>query len=316
MAERTVRKRQEIADGVRVSAFKKALAGRWLRTGEGTMAERTVRNRREIAEGVRVSAFKKALAGRFDLRGHMGFMLAGVATAAILANKLLLLLGMQSMPLRYGFAATLSYGVFFLLLRIWLVYVLGGPRESTPSSDDGDRIDVRGSRFLEDWRMPTWQSSVRGGGGRSGGGGASASFGEGTAELASEGRSGGGSSGGGSRSREDRGKSSGGSGGPLGLLGALLVFILPLIVIGTVCYYLVSTGPDLLGEIAFQAVLAGALLGRASGVGTDSWLHAAFRRTRIPFAIVLAVVLVAGAYAQYRCPRARTLAEVLWLCGF
>jgi hypothetical protein len=257
----------------------------------------------------------------------MALIVLGVAISAIVANGLLRMYGLRSMPIRYALATTLGYVVFYLLVWIWLAYISRDPEEAGDSSDGDFWTDgVSSTRSGSSRTSSSSPSRPIGGGGRSGGGGASASFGEEPAgeTPAPETRSGllgffgseKGSKGRGKSDKDDsRGGGSGG-GGPLGPLGALLVFILPLIVIGGVCYYLVSTGPDLLGEIAFQAVLIRAVLGRSVDIGSDTWLHVAFRRTCVPFAIVITVVLIAGWYAESRCPRAATLGEVLRFCGF
>jgi hypothetical protein len=249
----------------------------------------------------------------------MGLILAGVVTSAILANGLLRTLGLRSMPIRYALATTLSYALFFLLVWIWLAYVGRGRRDFVDSSDSGSWIGGSGSARSGGSRTSS-PSRPSGGGGGSGGGGASASFEEAPATASRSPDTSAGlarlfGAGTGSRKGSKSDKDSKG-GGPLGALGALLVFILPLIVIGAVCYYLVSNGPDILGDIALQAILARAVLRRALEGGPTTWPEIAFRRTIVPFAIVLAVVLVAGGYAQHRCPPAATLAEVLRLCGF
>jgi hypothetical protein len=74
----------------------------------------------------------------------------------------------------------------------------------------------------------------------------------------------------------------------------------------------------ILAGVVTSAIRANGLL-RTLGLRSmpiTTWPEIAFRRTIVPFAIVLAVVLVAGGYAQHRCPPAATLAEVLRLCGF
>jgi hypothetical protein len=275
-----------------------------------------------VSEGGIVSAkdragrFRQDLLRRFSLRWHMALILVGVATSAVLANSALRAYGLRSMPVRYAVAIALAYAVFFLLVWAWLAYVdrdRGEARDvADPSSSNSGSWSGGGSHRS---RGSSTASSSRpvGGGGRSGGAGATASFGEertdgpGLAGFFGSGKK--------SRDRDKSKSDSRGGGGPLGALGALLVFVLPLIVIGAVAYYLVSTAPDILGEIAFQAVLVRALLGRSLDPGSPTWLHAAFRRTRVAFAIVLGVVLIAGWYAQHRCPRAATAVEVLRLCG-
>ena len=60
---------------------------------------------------------------RVSLRWHMSFIIMTAAVLATLLSKLLLLVGLLSMPLRYGVVAVSAYGVFFLLIKLWIRFV-------------------------------------------------------------------------------------------------------------------------------------------------------------------------------------------------
>jgi len=119
----------------------------------------------------RVRNFKRLIEKRFFVRFHMALILAGVYLSGVIASWLLLQLSVRALLFRYTVAVLLAYGMFFLLIRTWLWYVLpaaaiaGGRRR--PRADDV--LDV----------LPDGSSGGGGGsdysfgGGRSGGGGAS-----------------------------------------------------------------------------------------------------------------------------------------------
>ena len=90
----------------------------------------------------------RRLTQRFFLRWHMVAILACVLLSGVVASALLLHLGLRSMPWRYVLAVAGSYLVFFLLIRIWLLYVslAGGGRSLGPGSTFGDVGDL-GGRF-------------------------------------------------------------------------------------------------------------------------------------------------------------------------
>ena len=65
---------------------------------------------------------ERRIAHDYYCRFHMGVILAAVIASGVLASKGLLELGV-SLRFRYPIAVLASYGVFLLLIRIWIWYV-------------------------------------------------------------------------------------------------------------------------------------------------------------------------------------------------
>src|SRR5690349_6468673 len=109
---------------------------------------------------------RRWLERHFFLRIHMSLILIATFSAGLAATKGLLLLGIDSLLLRYGLAVVAAYLVFLLLIRIWIMYVRGGGIEFDGSGVDSF-FDVATSGSSGDVDVSI------GGGGHFGGGGAS-----------------------------------------------------------------------------------------------------------------------------------------------
>jgi hypothetical protein len=72
-------------------------------------------------------------------------------------------------------------------------------------------------------------------------------------------------------------------------------------------------GPELLIEVAFEAVLAGSLVGAMRLGREPDWLWLALRKTIWIFLVVLCAMLLFGRYAQRHYPEAATTAQVVHL---
>lgn len=112
--------------------------------------------------------FKRKIVNSFSLRGHMMIILACTAFSGFSYSALFHALGWTSMVSRYPCAVFLSYGTFFLLVKVWLDVIF--PSHTGPT---------HGSSYW--WNWPTPMSDpyptndppgFRGQGGKSGGGGA------------------------------------------------------------------------------------------------------------------------------------------------
>src|SRR5205809_7710754 len=64
----------------------------------------------------------------------MALIFTGTLAAGMIVGKVALEAGVHSMPLRYLLSASAAYGVFFLLVRLWIAYAL---RAVDPSSEPG-----------------------------------------------------------------------------------------------------------------------------------------------------------------------------------
>lgn len=246
----------------------------------------------------RLKRFKARMARRYSLRFHMSLLLSGVIGSGVLANKALYELGLGSFKWRYPISVIASYLGFFILLRLWLIYATRrGSRRSPQSSFDAGS---GGNGFTDlgvsgGGTSSTPSVSFSGGGGKSGGGGASGSWAP---------------SGGG-------GSSGGGSGGGLNLgddAGAVLVLIAFAILLAVILgggVYLIFQGPEILGEVLFEAALSTGLIRATRKMHQPGWIGGVVRSTWIPFTLVLLVAAGFGALAEAVCPKAKRMGEVL-----
>jgi len=123
---------------------------------------------------------ERRIAHDYYCRFHMSVILAAVIASGVLSSKGLLELGV-SLRWRYPIAVLASYGVFLLLVRIWIWYIAV---RSTPGSRSGG-FSFSGSGSSSGGSFSFGGGSGGGGssrgfsgfgGGDSGGGGASSSW--------------------------------------------------------------------------------------------------------------------------------------------
>lgn len=254
-------------------------------------------------------------------RVEMSLILAATGAAGFVASYLLLRLGLSTMWLRYGLAVLLAYGVFLLLLSVWLFL-----HRREPLSDVwGDLLNLTPDGF---------------GGGASGVTDAPASTFGGGADFAGAGPGGSWDAGvsSGMQSAVPRvdaggvggGSGGGGGGGDSGVLSGLDIFdadsegcvffllAVALVVAGTLAaLYVVYAAPLLLAEVLVEGVLLSGLyrgMRRAQYAGGD-WLGAAVRRTWLPVLLTLVTFSAAGYFLQRAAPRARSFGEAWRMVG-
>src|SRR5262245_66121784 len=68
--------------------------------------------------------FGRTLAAQLFVRCHMALIFSGTLAAGMIVSKVALEAAVHSMPLRYLLSASAAYGVFFLLVRLWITYAL------------------------------------------------------------------------------------------------------------------------------------------------------------------------------------------------
>ncbi len=110
-----------------------------------------------------------------------------------------------------------------------------------------------------------------------------------------------------------------GIGGTLGDLTDLdgdtvVVLLLALLLIASIFLlsgYVIWFAPDILGEAAFGAVLAGGLAKRAQRHDREGWVAGVMKKTWWPFAIVLLLSLAFAVYAAVHYPAAGTFGETI-----
>lgn len=228
--------------------------------------------------------FLRAFQERFFLRFHMTLIMLAVMFSGVLASKILWRFGVSSMAVRYPMAVVCSYGVFFALVSIWLLYI-----HASHEGDHDTAVDI-GDAVGEGVRAAVQLSG-------------SPTEGLGSAKLSDGG--GGGGSGGSSWSLGD------GDGEGL-IVFALLVVLL--IIVFCSGLYVVWEAPNILAEAAFQAVLATSLRRRARLVDQPDWTGSLLQATWWPFAIVLVAAGLFGLAATHYCPTTTRLPEVLHQC--
>ncbi|MGE0882293.1 MAG: hypothetical protein AB7P14_02000 [Blastocatellales bacterium] len=279
--------------------------------------------------------FKRRLVAHFFVRFHMTLILSAVCFSGVITSKLLLVLGLRSIAVRYVIAITCAYLLFFLLVRLWLWYIGISPRarnlvnqshnrqSSTTSVADVLSFDVSPGIG------GSGSSPVGFGGGSSGGAGASDSWdsplpgnwltsnqtmpssNSSAFNLGSSSGSLGGNSGG----------SSGGNWFDLDLgddgCGAIILLLLLIALVFGVFgagFYLIYQAPAIFAEAAFQAALASGLIKASNKIDAADWRGSVFKATWIPFVIVMILALAFGIAAHRYCPAATKVTEVFSNC--
>ncbi len=255
--------------------------------------------------------FQKNFRRKFSLRLHMSLILLATACAGILGSKLFHILHVENLVIRYPLAVLLSYGVFFVCIKLWLCSV-SSVRGS--SSDKYSWIDIPSS--------PGSGSSggsvppLHGGGGQFSGGGASASFdspGASTSEVLE------------SAVPVKAPPSGGGSGGAGHIASAAdalgdsdsVAFIVAVVVLATLvaailgsAIYVVAQAPLILSDAAFNALFAASLVKRTHAITDEDWAGSVLRHTWKPFGVTFAIAFLAAVVLHSYFPRATSLLEV------
>jgi hypothetical protein len=280
------------------------------------------REAKRIQDEISEPKFKRRLRASFFVRFHMMIMLTGVALSGVGINKLLLLLGLRSMPARYAIAICFAYGIFFLLVRLWLWYVgIKTYRESARRSEGtGNSIDIPITDFGSSVSSGGGSGSIWSGfgGGDSGGAGVSDSW-----DAAPEWMSGADplpSSGGlglnvsaSSSGIDLPDLDLGGDDGCLPIVVLLLILALLFAIFGA-AGWLIYQGPSILTEVAFEAALASGLIKAARNIDRGEWTGSVLKSTWIPFTLVLVLSIALGIAAQRLCPQASRIGDVFTLC--
>lgn len=271
--------------------------------------------------------FKRRLVAHFFVRFHMTLMLSAVCFSGVVTSKLLLVMGLRSIPVRYAIAITCAYLFFFLLVRLWLWYIGISPRARNLVNQSQNRRSSRTS--VADGLSFDVSSGIAGsgskwggfGGGSSGGAGASDSWDSslpGNWLTSNQTMPSSGSS------SFNLGSSSGSSGGDWfdfdlgddGCGAIVLLLLLIALVFGAfgAGIYLIYQAPAIFAEAAFQAALASGLIKASNKIDAADWRGSVFKATWIPFVIVLILAVAFGIAAHHYCPAATKVTEVFSNC--
>lgn len=243
--------------------------------------------KRPMTRGSEVARARRQLQHHGWPRLQMALIVLLTGGAGFLASYLLRLAGLDSMLLRYPLAVLLAYGVFLLLMWIWIRWrwdaVVDGVAD-VASSGGGGSPPRSG---------PAWGGS----GGHSGGGGASASWAEAPAASVMD------------------------SDAPALLEVADSEAGLPLLVVlGIVAIaasvllasaWVVWSAPVLMAELLVDAAIVGGLYRRMQGMGAQGWWRLCLSHTIWPLLGLLVFFAALGWLAQELAPGAVNLMQVV-----
>jgi hypothetical protein len=266
------------------------------------------------------AALKRRLAARikrsYFVRFHMFIILSATVISGVVCSKLLSLLGVSRMPLRYGIAIILSYLLFFLFVKLWLLYI-GIGRLARGKKDKGGGGSGWGDL------IPSFRGSASSsgaprfagfGGGASGGGGSGGAISDGTPEVAMPIGVG-----------SNPGVSAGGGGGvgnvlegvgdiaDEGVLKLLAIVLLVALVFSVVVVgvYLIWCAPAILSEAAFHVLLVAGLSRKVRRVKESGWEISIFKATWWGVLLILLAAIAFGIVAQLYNPAAVTVRDLL-----
>jgi hypothetical protein len=79
---------------------------------------------RKLIEGVTLKCrIAERIKKSYFVRFHMFMILSATVLSGVICSKILILLDITQMPVRYGIIIVLSYLLFFLFVKLWLLYI-------------------------------------------------------------------------------------------------------------------------------------------------------------------------------------------------
>lgn len=266
-------------------------------------------NKQANQPGKKMQSFICRLRERYSLRFHMSLILLATALCGLLASKLLLVLHMENIVIRYPLAVICSYMAFFVFIKLWLAYVSASQSFSCP--------DTAGNAFPN---IPISSSggpgpdtllfNFRGGGGASGGGGATGTFEGPTADTSFVPSSSG--SGGASSGIDDTASDAVSGIFDSDDAGVILIAIgILLAAIFGASIYIIYIAPHLLSEAAFNFLLGSSLVGSYKKISHPDWIGSVFKDTYKPFFCVLLVSFGAAWFIHSHAPEIIKLSDLL-----
>jgi len=219
-------------------------------------------------------------------RIQMSLIVGLTGTAGLLFSFVMLELGVTSMALRYPLALLMAYGVFLLLLWLWL---------RTKAEDYLDIPDLSG---LVPNGSGGGTPAFKGNGGDFGGGGASGSF-DGSASFAPV--------------ESDSSPLAEAAGAVDGAdeLAIPLIAVAFALGLALASLYVVYAAPMLFAELLVDGALSYALYRKIKAIDTPRWLESAVRRTALPFVLTGVFVSITGAAMASYAPGAHSIGQVI-----
>jgi hypothetical protein len=255
--------------------------------------------------------FKERFSKRVFTRFHMSFILLGTAIAGLILSKLLLVIGIHNMVIRYIIALVGAYLCFFILMKLWLNYLTSPYRQKRNKENMADLVDVVVN--IPD-SLPSGSGSVvTGHGGQFGGGGASG-FWQSSHEIPShailettsivESAS------------DTAVETVGDAASSVAEESVLLLIPLALLLLSIFGggIYLIYEAPVIISEAAFELILATSLINSAKKIDNPDWVGSVFRSTLPAFIFTLVATIIMGSILMYSCPKATKVIEVVRLC--
>jgi hypothetical protein len=240
---------------------------------------------------------------KYSLRLHMSILLSLMLVSAIGLNKLLVLMGLDHLVLRYGLVTVLGYLCFFVYLRLWILCLF--PNRRPGSSLHGDDLLSSSADImtqLPSGKVPKDTAIFFGDGGGFSGGGASSSWsevGESIPTLKNF-------------SLPDVSLDEDSIAIPIVLIIVAAMCALAMVI---VCGAMLVTAPSLLGEVALEVALGIGLAKRMNknlaSFSAGPWFLKALKKTYVLFLFVLLSNLILAAVAMHYFPEATSFSEVL-----
>jgi len=232
----------------------------------------------------------------------MALIVWATGGAGFLFSVILLKVGLDRLWLRYTMSIAAAYGVFLLLIWLWLVYHRRGPRTDVQLVDLVDACDLTTLGDAGDLLSGGGQPELPGmvpGGGKFGGGGASNNW-ESTQLLRT------------ARANSPA-KSAAGDATSILDLDEFLVILAIIAAVGAsiaVSLYLIASAPILFAEVLLDGALCAGLYRRLRRSERRHWLESAVRRTWIPVLAVMVSFALAGLAIQHYAPEAKSIGDV------
>ncbi len=255
------------------------------------------------------------LGKQFFLHIHMLLILAGTALIGLIASKILLVLNINNIAIRYPLAVIISYGAFFGFMRLWLMYVLPTGKLNGHTVNDAVphvcNVIPDSSGAVEN--IQSRGTFYGGKGGLSGGGGSSGSFESGVAcnnDIAAQEATIDSVQGAEKAGGDVSGKAISGifdteeAGVILALLGLLLA-----VVFGA-GLYIVYNAPFILSEAAFNFVLTAGLIKSTKKISNPDWKGSVFWTTWKPFVIILVFVFLGAIIIHINYPDFQRISQI------
>ena len=220
-------------------------------------------------------------------RIQMSLIVGLTGAAGLLFSFVLLQLGVTSMALRYPLALLLAYGVFLVLLWLWL---------RTKAEDYADMPDFSGSGS---GGPGDCGPAFDGGGGHFGGGGASGSF-DGPASFAPV-----------ESDASPLADAAGAVGDGADELAIPLLVVAFALGLSLASLYVVYAAPMLFAELLVDGALSYALYRRIKAADSPHWLESAVRRTALPFVLTGVFVAATGAAMAAYAPGVQSIGQFM-----